>query len=392
MAEYKSLIESVARSEQQMFALLRRMVLTQSGSHNKKGVDAIAALIRHALEGSCLKIDIIRREDYGDHLLASTPRASSGNRGILIVGHTDTVFPADTPFNWYREDEQHAYGPGIVDMKAGLVAGIFALKALEEQSLLDDIPIRFLFNSDEEIGSPSSARLIEQLAEKSFCAFVLECGGLEGGIVTGRKGRIGLQLDIEGEAGHAAFAGREKPSAVLELCHKTIALEALNGFAEGVTLNVGKIAGGIGPNTVAQQASAWIDIRYVEPGQKPKIWEQVERIAEKSWISGTQGRLSVSSERPPMPQTKGNKELFRTVQDIAKALNVEVTEEYRSGVSDANLIAARNVPVLDGLGPVGALDHSEKEYMLKHSLVERTKLFTLTLVEAWKRFSSLFLL
>ena len=263
LSKYESLIEYVADSERQMFTLLEQMVLTQSGSRNKKGVDAMAALIAQTFQGSCVSVETILQEQCGNHLIVSSPCAGDEHRGILIVGHMDTVFPEDTPFNWYREDEKYAYGPGIVDMKGGLTAGIFALKGLGHMGLLHEIPIRFLFNSDEEIGSPGSAPLIEQLADRSLCAFVLECGGLDGGVVTGRKGRIGLQLEIEGQAGHAAFAGREKPSAVLELAHKTIALEALNNFDERVTLNVGQVAGGIGPNTVAPEAVARVDIRYV---------------------------------------------------------------------------------------------------------------------------------
>jgi glutamate carboxypeptidase len=304
------------------------------------------------------------------------------------VGHTDTVFPEDTSFNWYREDENRVYGPGVIDMKGGLAEGIFTLKALDAAKLLEKFPVTFLFNSDEEIGSPTSATVIENLARGSACAFVLECGGLDGGIVTGRKGKLGERIDVVGEAGHAAFAGRKKASAILELAHKVIALEALNAPQDGLTLNVGKVEGGIGPNTVPKHASALLDIRYEHPSHRQKILDRIDKIAETCFTPGTQGGATLVSERPPMPQSAKNRWLFDMATEAAKYLGIEVKEEFRSGVSDANVIASQGIPVLDGLGPIGALDHSEKEYMVKTTLVERTRLLAMLIINAWEKIGS----
>ena len=378
-------LDFLTRNEHRMFSLLREMVLIQTGSFNKRGIDSLVALIMRSMEGGCIRFRRIHQVERGDHLIALSPPASLDHaRGILITGHTDTVFPEDTPFDWYREDELHAYGPGVIDMKGGLVCGIFALKALDQAGLLNELPVRFIFNSDEEIGSPSSGGVIAELAQKSAYALVLECGGLDGGVVTGRKGKLGLRVDVEGEAGHAAFAGLRKPSAILELAHKTIALEELNESSGDITLNVGGIEGGIGPNTVPRHACARVDIRYVSPLQRRRILERVERIVQETSVPGTTGNLWIESERPPMPRSESSRRLFQIARSAGASLGIDLCEEFRSGVSDANLIASLGTPVLDGLGPIGALDHSDKEYMIKTSLLERAKLLALILVQISK--------
>ena len=187
-----------------MLVLLKRLVLIQSGSYNKNGIDLVVGVIKDVLMEPAIAVQEIPQNVHGNILLASTP-AAGDRENILLVGHTDTVFPQDTTFNWWREDQENVYGPGVIDMKGGLVAGIYALKALHAQKLLDDIPLRFIFNPDEEIGSPCSRDLIISEARKSVMAFVLECGGLTGEVVTGRKGRIGVKLEAFGKAGHAAL-------------------------------------------------------------------------------------------------------------------------------------------------------------------------------------------
>ena len=261
-AAMRSFLES---KERDMFSLLEDLVLIQSGSHNKKGVDAAARRIATVFQEMGLDAETKVQPVLGNHLLVRTPGHAFDRAQILMVGHMDTVFPADTDFNWYREEETRICGPGVVDMKGGLVVGIFALKALQHAGLLDELPITFLFNSDEEIGSRSSLSLIQNEANRSAFALVLECGGLNGEVVTGRKGNLMVELHVEGQAGHAAFAEGDKASAILEMAHKTIQFESLNDFERGITVNVGKVEGGIGPNTVSDLCTAQIDLRYRDP-------------------------------------------------------------------------------------------------------------------------------
>jgi len=363
-----------------MFKFLAQIVSTQSGTRNKKGVDEVGKLIKSSLKKTGLVFETHTQEDLGDHLVAKSFNIETSNtqyqKGqILITGHMDTVFPKDTDFNFYKEDDIRCYGPGVIDMKGGLVVGIYALKALHAARLLNDIPLKFIFNSDEEIGSPTSKDLIKQEAKKSRVAFVLEAGGLANEIVTGRKGNISISLTVKGKAGHAAFAKKEKSSAILELSHKIIAIEQLNDPVIGISANVGKIFGGIGPNTIPEKAEAIIDFRFLDPKDQAQLHTRIRKIASSQTIPGTESFVKLISTRPAMPQSAANKALFLKVKQIAQYMNIQLKSELRQGVSDANIIADTGTPVLDGLGPIGAKDHSEDEYMEKSSFLERTILF-----------------
>jgi glutamate carboxypeptidase len=388
----ETVLQFLEENEREMFALLRELVLIQSYSFNRIGNDLLVRHIAETLGRNRLTFERVEQSRFGDCLLAASPAAGGaesgdgGRRGILLVGHTDTVFPEDTPFHWYREDEANAYGPGVIDMKGGLVTGIFALKALDRARLLEEIPIRFLFNTDEEVGSQESRNTVYREAERAAFGFVLEAGGLNGEVVTGRKGRLGFRVDVRGLAGHAAQAGPDKASAVLELAHRTVALEALNSPERGVTVNVGRVGGGIGPNTVAEEASAEVDVRFRDADGEAWVREGIARTVGETVVPGTTVSMEMLSERDPMFPGDGNRALFRVAEECGRRLGVPLVEEFRSGVSDANLIAGRGTPVIDGLGPCGEFDHSDREYMLKSSMLERTKLFTLILLESWRRY------
>jgi glutamate carboxypeptidase len=387
MTEESHVISFLKEHETDMFALLQKMVLIQSSTYNKEGVDQVARLIESTFKSNNVLSHTIEQAEFGNHLVVQSLCQKRFNKNILVVGHMDTVFPKDTDFNWYREGSTKCYGPGVIDMKGGLAAGIFALKALDSIGLLKKIPITFIFNSDEEVGSPSSRDLIEKEAKKSALAFVLECGGLAGEVVTGRKGNLSLKLDIVGRAGHAAFADKDKGSAILELAYKIIDFESLNDFDRGITVNVGKIDGGIGPNTVAEHATARIDIRFKTHSEQAFLKEKIYAIAEKENLARTGAKLEIRSQRPPMEQNDANRKLFQTVNNVAERLGFSVKEEFRSGVSDANVIAAQKIPVLDGLGPSGANDHSSDEYMLKESLLQRSTLLASAIIECWKKYN-----
>lgn len=355
-----------------IYSLLDELVRIQSGSRNKPGVDRVADRIRREMESDGFDCDIIAQSDLGNHLIARMRPAAGDALPILITGHTDTVFPEDTGFNFYKEDDSRCYGPGVADMKGGLVVGIFALKALAHAGIR--VPVTFVFNSDEEIGSPSSRDLILEEAKKSRAAFVLEAGGLNHEIVTGRKGNFSARISVEGEAGHAAFAGRDKASAVLELARKTIAIEALNQPDKGISANVGTVTGGIGPNTVAQHARAALDFRFLTDRDRTGLETRLRDIVKDNTVPRTTAGIEIVSQRPAMPQTEANQSLFHQIAGIGKELNIPVVPELRQGVSDANIIALAGIPVIDGLGPMGAKDHSADEYIIKDSLFFRTRL------------------
>lgn len=385
-AQTSALAAFLQANEPSMFKYLEELVLIQSGSYHKRGVDKVLEHIRGSFEGMDVTIEVVKQPQLGNHLVvrSSAPPESPGQ--FLIVGHMDTVFPVDTEFNWYKVDDTKCYGPGVVDMKGGLVVGIFALKALQELGLLQEIPLAFVFNSDEEIGSRSSLDVIQQEANQSAAAFVLECGGLNGEVVTGRKGNLMVELLVEGKAGHAAFADQGKPSAILEMAHKIIQFESMNDFEKGITVNVGKVEGGIGPNTVSELCTAQIDFRYAAPEDFKHIESRVMEITGTTDVSGTCNNVEFLSGRPPMQQNRANRRLYALAEKAAEQLEIPIREQFRFGGSDANFIADLGIPVLDGLGPIGANDHSDEEYMVKESLLQRTLLFACTLLACWQEY------
>ncbi len=179
---------------------------------------------------------------------------------------------------------------------------------------------------------------------------------------------------MTGRAGHAASAGADKASAILELAHKTIALEGLNDSRRGIVVNVGQVQGGIGPNTVSDHAAAEIDTRFLTRTDAEETAARLAEIASRSTVAGTTAALEYVGGRPPMEQNDRNSGLFRIIRAEADKLELPCVEELRSGVSDANTIAQLDIPVVDGMGPIGDGDHSDREYMLRHSLPDRVRL------------------
>lgn len=381
----KSLLSFIDSHCDEQLNLLEKLINQNSYTLNKPGVDQTGQIIRDALSSCSLSLEIDDQQSVGDNLIFSSPACTQSSSPILLVGHMDTVFPPEHTFAEYRRDQEKAYGPGIIDMKGGLVTAIYLIKALHHHDLLDEIPLVFICNSDEETGSLHSTKIIQHYAKQCLCGLVFECGGTSGEIATGRKGKVGYRLQVKGKAGHAAFAKKNgKVSAVLEAAHKTIALEALNNPDKEIVVNVGKIEGGANANVIADHAAMEIDTRFIAGGDGHILKQEIQKIADTSYINGTTSFVEVTNSRYPMFQSIGNLELFEIVKSQAEILKMEVVSELRSGVSDANTIAECGRPVLDGLGPIGDLDHSEDEYMILTSLAERCKLVTLSLVEIWQ--------
>jgi glutamate carboxypeptidase len=372
----------LTRNEPEMFSLLKKLVLIQSGTGNKKGVDSVGRVVQEFFTDVPLQCERFAQENVGDHLVFTTSQARlSGNKSILIVGHMDTVFPEKTSFNWYKEDTDKVLGPGVIDMKGGLVVTMFAVKALAKVVGLDQISLVLLFNSDEETGSATSTKLVEELAGRACCGLVTECGGLDGQVVTGRRGKTGYHLDVQGRAGHAAFSGREKASAILELCRLVPQIEGLNDLKRGLVVNVGRVEGGIGANTVAEHARAEIDTRFCTSSDGQILQKKIKQCVAAPGLNGTSASITMSGQRPVMEQTEGNKQLYAIIKQQADTLGISLCDEIRQGVSDGSNIAGQGIPVVDGLGPIGEYDHSDREYMLKESLLQRCQLLAASLVE-----------
>jgi glutamate carboxypeptidase len=373
--------------EEVMRDTLKQLVLIQSGTYNKAGVDRVCRAVYELLEPLPLERRILPHEQYGDMLMVSTDTDGDGRR-ILLAGHMDTIFPVESPFNGWQEDERFFHGPGVIDMKGGLVVGIFALKALSALGQLKDLPITWLFNSEEEIGSPAARPLFQAEARRAAMAFVLECGGMRGEIATGRKGRRVLRLSARGQAGHAATVVAGKKSAILDLARLIVKLEEFNGLLPGVSVNVGLMGGGSVPNSVPEEAWAAVDIRFPSMEELARFQSHIDALMEQCRVAGMELSIEIVSDKPVMEATANNKALFAVVADEARRLNITVAEHFRAGGSDANTIAEAGAPVIDGLGPIGEHDHSDREYVVRESIRQRSALLALSLIAAWRKYKT----
>lgn len=343
--------------------LLEEAVNMDSPSRDKALGDRMAgwfALQFQRLTGG--RAELIPNATYGDQVRCTL---GDGEKQILIIGHYDTVWlqgeAARRPFS--IRDEK-AYGPGVYDMKAGVLQAMFAMRALVK---LDRMPadkkIVLLLNSDEEIGSPTSRKLVEEEAARSIASFVLEPPTEPiGALKTWRKGSAHFTITVQGVSAHAGVDHQKGVSAIEELARQIQFLHSLTDYAKGTTVNVGVIKGGIGSNVVADYAEAGVDVRIVSMEEAERI-EQVIRGLTPT-LTGTTIGVTGGIRRPPMERTEETGALFSLAQTISKSeLGLELAESGTGGVSDGNFAAACGIPTLDGLGTKGGYAHSPEEWI-----------------------------
>jgi glutamate carboxypeptidase len=256
-------------------------------------------------------------------------------------------------------------------MKGGLLVGMYALRSLQIAGFRDFEEIVFFFNSDEELGSPGSRPLYEPRVRGMDAALVLESARANGDIVSARKGSGEFHLRVMGKAAHAGVEPEKGANAVVELAHQILALQALNGLAPGVTVNPDVIGGGTVSNVIPAEAWAIIDVRAVDPAGAETITRALASLPAQMALSGTRVEISGRFSYPPMARTPAVGFLADLARDSARELGFEIKDVATGGASDANVLASLGVPVLDGLGPIGGLDHSPDEYIEADSLVPR---------------------
>jgi glutamate carboxypeptidase len=298
----------------------------------------------------------------------------------------DTVFPPDHPFQHCRLENNRLTGPGTGDMKGGLAVFIYTLKILKEMNLLEKLPVVMILNSDEEIGSISSQSIFLEERTKAMLCLVAECAGLHNEIVVSRTGKMAALVTCTGQGSHVSRSTPAKASALVEMAHKIIALESLNGCLPGVTLNAGKIVdGGLGQSTVPEKASFLMDIRWEQEIHRAEMMAKIEAILAVPSVPGCRSEFEIVNSRPAMPGNDKNNVLIDLVHGAGKDLGQEIPTEHRRGTSDANFFGAAGVPTLDGFGPVSDGDHTQGEYIEVSSLKERTALTALFIYEYGRR-------
>jgi glutamate carboxypeptidase len=368
----------LAAQRSAMLALIETLVNTDSGSYDKAGVDAVGGHVRTFLASHGIAHEVIANERFGDALRATVGAPS--NSAILLMGHRDTVFPAgEATRRPFRIADGRAYGPGVADMKAGLVMNAFVLAAFAVCGGAP-APLVGLFTADEEIGSPSSRALIEAEARRARIVYNAEPGRPSGAVITGRKGGIFMKFEVTGKAAHSGANFDQGISAIEEIAHKIIALHALTDLDRGITVNVGIIAGGQTVNTVAPSARGEIDLRYVTPADRVAAMARIEAIMAQSFVPGTRATLEIAGEFFPLVESEEGGRLYQHYAACGRDVGLEVTAEFTGGCSDAGFTSAVGTPTLCATGPVGARAHTPEEYLEIDSIVPRAQTLALAIL------------
>ncbi len=362
-----------------MQTFLKQLVETESPSHDKAAVDRVGKIVTDECRKLNAQIQIIPNIDTGDHILA---KWGDGKDGLLILCHMDTVFPIGTLKTFpYKEENGLIRGPGVLDMKAGIVIALSAITSLLSSGEPASRFITALFTSDEEIGSHTSRALIESLARDSAVVFVMEGALLDGSLKTWRKGVGGFNVKVKGRAAHAGGDHKEGRNAIEEMAHQVLAIQKLTDYAKGTTVNVGNIQGGTVSNVVPEECSIEIDFRVLEVEEAVRVESALKNL--KPVLQGTSIEVTGELNRPPMPFNDANKSAFDKANQIAKAeLGIELKAGGTGGASDGNFLAPLNIPVLDGMGAIGEGYHSDREYIFANSIEDRIKLLA-TLLRKW---------
>jgi glutamate carboxypeptidase len=376
--ELEALRAAVAADLPAFLGDLERLVSIDCGSYTPDGVNEVGRWVAGFLSELGADVDI--RPDpagrLGNTVVGTFTGRSDGPR-VVLIGHMDTVFDqgtaAERPF---RIDEGIARGPGVTDMKGGLLLGLYALKALiGEVGGLPFERLTFIANPDEEIGSPVSTPHVRAAAADADACFVLECARANGDIVSARKGIVDARVIVHGRAAHAGVEPEKGRSAILEAARIVRELHELNGRWKGVTVNVGVIHGGTRPNVVAESCELDVDLRSTTGDGLDTVEATVREIVDAVELPEVTTEVGVISGWRPMEKLERSGLLVEHAQDAARRLGFEVRDSATGGASDANTTAGMGVPSLDGLGPIGGNDHAPSEYLEVDSIVPRTAMF-----------------
>ena len=370
----------LAEQQEAMLALLREVVDLDSGSYDKAGVDEVGNRFIGFFESAGMAPTREAHATFGDAIHVRLDDAPTNEKPIVLMGHRDTVFPkGEVALRPFRIEGSRAYGPGVADMKAGLVMNAFVMAAFKKFGG-NPAPITALITSDEEIASPSSRPIIERVARGARCIFNAEPGRPTGAVVTGRKGGVFMVLEVEGRAAHSGGAFEKGISAIGEMAHKIVAIHKLTDLTRGITLNVGLVRGGQSINTTAPSAVSEIDMRYVQAADRAKTLAAIEQIVATSTVPSATAKLAVRGEFLPLTHTPEAEELFAGYREAAGAVGLTITGEFSGGCADSGFTAAVGCPTLCSTGPVGGNAHTVEEYLEVGSIVPRAQALALAIL------------
>jgi glutamate carboxypeptidase len=365
----------VGRLERELEEMLGRvsaLVRLESPTSDSDAVDGVQGMVAAWAEELGGRVKRHTRSGSGGVLEVRFGNSEDGRRPVLLLGHLDTVWPVGTlaRMPWQVEDGW-AYGPGVLDMKSGVVMALAAMKLVREVDA--DRPVVLLLSGDEETGSHNSRELIEEVAKGCRAAFVPEpAQGPKGAYKTARKGVGQFRLEISGVPSHSGVDFGAGHSAVRELAWQIEQISGLTDLDRGTTLNVGVVGGGTQPNVVPAAAWAEIDVRVKTVADAEAVTERLQAL--KTRDPECSMSLTGGLNRPPMERTEGTAALFAQAKELAAALGFALEEAATGGGSDGNFTSALGVPTLDGMGAIGQGAHAENESIRIDSLVKRTAL------------------
>lgn len=365
-----------------MVRLLAELVNIDSGSYDKAGVDAVGARLTQFFSEHGIEVLVTPHAEFGDILRAQIGdvRRGEDRHNILLLGHRDTVFPkGEASRRPFHIQDGRAYGPGVADMKAGLVMNAFVMAAFKR--FAPHVPLVAMMTGDEEIGSNTSQDFIIEEAKSARAVFNAEPGRASGNIVTGRKGGISYRLEIAGKAAHSGVNFTEGVNAIAELGHKIVALHDLTKVEDGITVNVGLVSGGQSVNTTAPHASAQFEARFVTNEQRDALVTAIEAIAATSHVPGATSELFRRSHFLALVPTPESEKLAASYFETARGFGAHIEGEYTGGCADSGFTASAGAPTICGVGPVGGKAHTAEEYIELHTLSQRAQILAGTIAK-----------
>ena len=374
MSLNKKIINAVELERDNIFNFLKNIVNINSFTSNFNGIEKVCKIITDISSYFGINFEkYFPNENSKRFHLIYNKRLKKNFYGI--IGHIDTVHsPEDNFQSLYRENSK-LIGPGVNDMKGGIVAAlysIFILSTLNKRQL----PIKIIFNTDEEVGSKTSKDLIVSEMKNAKAVFVFEAGRLPGNkIISNRKGAMELKIMCYGKSSHAGESPDSGINSIVELCDKITELFKLNNIISELSLQPGVITGGTARNVIPEKSEATIDIRFGKKSDKETIENLIKEKLSKKIFPQSKIEFNLNAHRMPMEKSKSSEKFIQKYIEIGKKLGYNITTTDSGGVSDANLLS-EYCPVLDGLGPLGEFCHTKKEYIIAESLIDRIKIFT----------------
>jgi len=374
----KAILKTVEAERTWMRNHLRELVEQESPSEDRQSVNAAVAFVENLAVGLGFRAKRHPGKAFGDILELSLTPSPSKQKPVLLLGHLDTVWSLGTlkTMPW-REEKGRYWGPGVLDMKAGVIMALAAVRALQTLKLERNVTL--LLNSEEEVGSPVSRPITERLAKKSSAVFVLEpAQGLA--YKTARKGVGYYEVQVKGVAAHSGVDFERGHSAILELARQIQTISGFTDLKRKLTVNCGVCSGGTRSNVIAESALAEVDVRIAKAADAA----HVEKLFRKLKVSDPHCKLTITGgiNRPPMERKPGTVALFRQASRLARELGFQLDEAATGGGSDGNFTAALGVPTLDGMGAVGEGAHAAHESVLIEHLVPRTALLAAMIASA----------